>query len=196
MTSIEEMAEWVAGSVAGLGLRRVHVVGHSMGTFIALELASRHPHLTETITLCATAAAMPVHPDLLAAAHDDVPAAAAMMAAWGHARPARAGATSPPGSWLITGPRSLVKSAAPGALASDLMACAQYTAATVAAAAVTCPATVIIGLGDKMTPPRSGRALAAAFPAAHVVELANTGHFMLSGNARAVNRALLAALRV
>ena len=40
--SVEAMADWVARFVAAAGFDAVHVVGHSMGTFIALELAGRH----------------------------------------------------------------------------------------------------------------------------------------------------------
>ena len=64
-------------------------------------------------------------------------------------------------------------------------------AAAVAAAAVTCPATVVIGLGDKMTPPKGGRALAAAIPGVHVVELADTGHSMMTEDPRAVKKAIV-----
>ena len=41
LTSIAEMADWTARFIEAAGLGSVHVVGHSMGTFIALELASR-----------------------------------------------------------------------------------------------------------------------------------------------------------
>ena len=49
----------------------------------------------------------------------------------------------------------------------------------------------MIGLGDKMTPPKGGRAFAAALPSATVVELADTGHQMMTENPRAVKQAIL-----
>jgi pimeloyl-ACP methyl ester carboxylesterase len=198
--SIEEMADWVSRFVDAAGFGSVHVVGHSMGTFIALEVARRHPGITRSITLCATATGMPVHPDLLEAAESDLPAAAALMAAWSHAKPAHVGLNPTPGLWMLGGARALVELSRPGVLANDFRACMSYDGATGAAEAATCPATVIIGLGDKMTPPKAGRALAAALTAPRIVELADTGHSMMTENPRAVKRAILesvsAAVRV
>jgi pimeloyl-ACP methyl ester carboxylesterase len=195
LASIEDMADWVARFVEAAGFESVHVVGHSMGTLIALELASRYADITDSITLCGTATAMPVHPDLLDAAEHDLPAAAALMAAWGHAKPAHLGLNPTPGLWMIGGAQALVENGRPGVLASDFRACMAYRGAEAAAAATTCPATVVIGLGDKMTPPKGGRALAAALATATVVELADTGHQMMTENPRAVKRAILEAVR-
>jgi pimeloyl-ACP methyl ester carboxylesterase len=137
---------------------------------------------------------MPVHPELLEAAERDLPRAAALMAAWGHARPAHTGTNPTPGLWMIGGAMALVENGRPGVLATDFRACTAYDRAEAAAADVTCPATVVIGLGDKMTPPKSGRALAAALPSANVVELAETGHQMMTENPDAVKRAILATI--
>ncbi len=189
--TVEEMADWVARFVAAAGFDAVHVVGHSMGTFIALELASRHPAITRSITLCGTATGMPVHPELLDAAEHDLPRAAALMAAWGHAKPAHVGLNPTPGLWMLGGARALVENGRPGVLAADFRACMAYEKAEQAAAAVACPATVVIGLGDKMTPAKSGRALATALPSADVVELADTGHQMMTENPRGVKQAIL-----
>lgn len=194
LESIEQMADWVAEFIGAAGFGSAHVVGHSMGTFIALELASRFPELTDSIVLCGTATKMPVHPDLLDAAAHDLPAAAALMAAWGHAKPAHLGLNPTPGLWMIGGARALVENSRPGVLATDFAACMAYRNAEAAASAATCPATVVIGLGDKMTPPKGGRALAAALPSADVVELPDTGHSMMVENPRAVKRAILHAI--
>ncbi|MGI9646279.1 MAG: alpha/beta fold hydrolase, partial [Ilumatobacteraceae bacterium] len=130
-------------------------------------------------------------PDLLDAADHDVPAAAALMAAWGYAKPAHVGVNPTPGLWMLGGAQALVETSEPGVLATDFRACVAYEGAEAAAAGVTCPATVIIGLGDKMTPPRSGRALAAALDEPTVVELPDTGHMMMIENPRAVKEAIL-----
>jgi pimeloyl-ACP methyl ester carboxylesterase len=196
LTTVGAMADWVARFISAAAFDSVHMVGHSMGTFIALELASRYPTLTASITLCGAATGMPVHPDLLAAADNDLPAAAALMAAWGHDKPAHVGTNPTPGLWMLGGARALVENSKPGVLATDFRACMAYDNALGAASAVTCPATVVIGLGDKMTPPKGGRALAAALPGATVVELAGTGHSMMTENPRAVKRAIVEAVAV
>lgn len=191
---VASMAGWIARFIDAVGLGAVHVVGHSMGSFIALELASRHPDLVRSICLLGTATSMPVHPDLLASASADLPHAAALMAAWGHAQPAHVGPNPTPGLWMLGGARALVENSTPGVLATDLHACAAYDNALMAAASVACPATVVIGLGDKMTPPKGGRALAAALGHGQVTELADTGHSMMTENPRAVRRSIVAAI--
>jgi pimeloyl-ACP methyl ester carboxylesterase len=79
-------------------------------------------------------------------------------------------------------------------LATDFRACIAYADAVMAAATVACPCTVVIGVADKMTPPKGGRALAGALPNPTVVELAGTGHQMMTENPRAVNRAIAATI--
>jgi len=189
--SVAEMAEWVVRFMNTAGFDRAHVVGHSMGTFVALELASRHADRVESITLCGTATGMPVHPELLDAAEHDLPRAAGLMAAWGHAKPAHVGHNPTPGLWMTGGARALVENGQPGVLTSDFRSCMAYDRAESAASVVTCPATVVIGLGDKMTPPKGGRAIAAALPSATVIELADTGHMMMTEHPTAVKRAIL-----
>jgi pimeloyl-ACP methyl ester carboxylesterase len=137
---------------------------------------------------------MPVHPDLLDAAEHDLPAAAALMAAWGHAQPAQVGPNPTPGLWMLGGARALVERSAPGVLATDFRACVAYADAATAAATVACPCTVVIGLGDKMTPPKGGRALAGALTNPTVLDLAGTGHQMMTEDPRAVNRAIASTI--
>ena len=51
---ITDMAEDVAELVKKLNLPPAHVVGHSMGGFMAIHLAAKHPELIKTLTLCST----------------------------------------------------------------------------------------------------------------------------------------------
>lgn len=55
--SIADMADDVAGFLDALGIEKVHVLGHSMGGFIALEFATRHPEKLDRLILVGTAAA-------------------------------------------------------------------------------------------------------------------------------------------
>jgi pimeloyl-ACP methyl ester carboxylesterase len=195
LSTVEAMADWVARFAAAAGFESAHIVGHSMGTFIALELASRYADLSTSITLFGTATGMPVHPELLSAAANDLRSAAALMASWGHDKPAHVGVNPTPGLWMLGGSRALVENSTPGVLAADFAACVGYANAANAAGTLKCPATVVIGLGDKMTPPKGGRALAAALPSARIVELAGTGHSMMTENPRAVKQAIMDSVR-
>lgn len=57
--AIADMAEDVAGVIENLHLGPTHVMGWSMGGFIALELAVRHPALVDRLILVATSAGGP-----------------------------------------------------------------------------------------------------------------------------------------
>ncbi len=180
LASIEALADWTIRFLDAAGLERAHLAGHSMGTFIALEAASRYPDRVASLTLLATAEGMPVHPDLLSNAADDLPKAAALMASWGHGPAAQTGPNPTPGLSMVGGARALVESSPPGTLAADFAACADYRRAPEAAASVACPARVVIGRTDKMTPHRSAMALAEHLPEEHrqVVVVPRVGHML------------------
>jgi pimeloyl-ACP methyl ester carboxylesterase len=198
--SIADMADWTAELIAELEpLVRpgpVHLAGHSMGTFIALETAARYPERVASIVLLATAEGMPVHPELLSSAVDDLPHAAALMTAWGHDGPAQTVPNPTPGLSMVGGARALVERSRPGALAADFSACAAYDGAPGAAAALRCPVHLVIGLADKMTPARSARALAGAIPADRltVTEVPGSGHMLMTEASGVVRRVLLDAV--
>ncbi len=199
LTTIGDMADWIGAFIDAMGERLddgvpTHLVGHSMGTFIGLELAARRQELVRSLALLGTANAMPVHPDLLTAAENDLPAAAALMASWAHDKPAHLGLNPTPGQWMIGGARALVEIGEPGVLAADFAACTAYEGALDAAAKLTCPVAVVIGAGDKMTPPRAAAKLIESLEDPAVTHLANTGHMMMFENPRAIRSLLIDAL--
>lgn len=193
LTDIAAMAHWVARFIEAAKLRPANVVGHSMGSFIALELARLHPDLVSSLVLMGTATAMPVHPELLNASELELPKAAALMASWGHAKPAHIGLNPTPGQWMLGGVRALVENSAPGALTVDFSACAAYGDAVEAAKSISCPVAVIVGLADKMTPAKSAAALTAEVPQEllTVTKLADVGHMMMIEDPRATRQVLL-----
>jgi len=182
--SIEQMADWVAEMVSVLGFGSAHLVGHSMGTYIALESAKRHPEAVRSLVLLGTAAAMPVHRALLESTRTNIPHAGSLMTSWGYSNRAHVGQHASPGFWLLGGSRALIEVSPDGSLAADMEACDSYGGALGAAAAVRCPASVILGSDDKMTPVRSAQDLLAAFdPAAsstavNVTVLDGVGHMI------------------
>ncbi len=195
LESVEEMADWVELFSRSADVAPVNVVGHSMGTFIALELAKRYSSSVQSIVLLGTADAMPVHPDLLAAADDELDKAAALMASWSHAKPAHIGLNPTPGLWMLGGVRALVEASDKGVLATDFRACMAYQGALDAAATITCPVSVIVGKGDKMTPPKATAKVVAKLANPTVTELANVGHMMMLEDPKSVRRILIEALK-
>ena len=109
LTSIAAIADWLAEFIAIAGLDSAVVAGHSMGGLAALELGARHPEQVRSLVLVGAAATMPVHPDLIAAALEELPAAVAMITAWGFSPAAAMGGNPAPGLWLTGGGRRLLE---------------------------------------------------------------------------------------
>jgi len=57
--TVQMMADDAAGFLEGLALGPVHVLGHSMGGRIAMDLALRHPERVKTLILVSTSARAP-----------------------------------------------------------------------------------------------------------------------------------------
>ena len=173
------------------GVAAARIIGHSMGTLIALETAARHAGKVSGLGLIATAAPMRVSDDLLNAAKADDHAAIDMMSIWGEGYRATLGGSLAPGLWMLGGAERLLERARPGVIFADLSACNAYTDALAAAAKVTVPSIVIQGSRDVMTPFKGGKAIAAAIPGCRLAMIEGAGHMLMSERPEDV----LAALR-
>ncbi len=180
LQSIDAMADFTAALIAAAGARNAMIVGHSMGSLVALETAARHPDKVAALGLIAAAAAMPVSPDLLKAAEANDLAAIDMVSIWGYGVAAGIGGSLVPGAWMLGAGRRLLERARPGVLFRDLFACNAYRDGLASAAKVKVPATLVLGERDLMTPAKAGRELAAALPDARVVALKGAGHMLMS----------------
>ncbi len=194
-TSIEAYADWLAAFIATAGMAEVALVGHSMGALIALETAARAPERVRVLALLGVAARMPVHPDLLAAAARDDPAAIELITAWGYGKPAHLGGNRAPGLWLLGGGRRLLERGQAGVLASDLRACDAYAGAVVAAARVDAPTLLLLGELDRMTPPKAAVPLLDVMRDARRVVIPEAGHMMMVESPDATLAALRGILR-
>lgn len=179
LRTIAEMADWTAALLEAAGVAKAKLVGHSMGSLIALETAARHPKKASALGLLGTAASMSVGPDLLKAAEANDHSAVDMVSIWGLGFSAELGGSLAPGLWMHTGAQRVLERCRPGVLFSDLSACNAYQDALAAAATITVPTTLVLGERDMMTPARAGRALAAAVAISRTVVLAGAGHMMM-----------------
>lgn len=180
LSSIAAMADWVTALLDAADVGTAALAGHSMGALVALEAAAQHAGRVRALALLGAAPKMPVHPDLLAAAKADDHAAFDLMTAWGFGPAGQLGGARVPGSWLMGGGERLLERVRPGVLAADLAACDAYATGMDAAAKVACPAAVIMGSDDRMTPARAGARLAAAIPGARAITIPGCGHMMLA----------------
>ena len=180
LSTIEQMADWLAELLAAQAIEHSILVGHSMGSLIALACATRHPQLVDKLILLGTSAPMPVGSVLLDAAADDSPAAFAMANTWSHVHPGGLGASRTPGvSNFVSGARWLQRMQ-PGVYHADLAACHLYEPELPASPPPTC---VINGAMDKMTPVKSGMSLARRLGEHQDVQthtIPGCGHAMLS----------------
>jgi pimeloyl-ACP methyl ester carboxylesterase len=174
-SSISDYARWLGEDMRRVGPEPVTLVGHSMGSLIALETAARNPDMVARLVLISTSASMRVNRELLDAAAARDPAAAAMVIKWtlprdsGYARPKK---------WVLAISEDFMNTAASGVMANDLTACDDYTEAVAMAGRVRCPVLLLLGENDKMTPPAAAQPLAAALADARIVVIEKVGHML------------------
>lgn len=179
LASIEALADWTVTLLDAAKVSSVALVGHSMGSLIALECAARYPQRISRIALIGTAFPMSVSPDLLEAAGSRESEAQRMINIWSHAAYAHYPSNPGPGFWVGGGSLRLMQRQKRGALHADFAACEAYAAGLERAAQVTCPALFLLGARDAMTPARAGRELAKAVPRATVKILGDSGHNLM-----------------
>ena len=180
VNSVAGTAEWVTRLLDTAGVAKASVVGHSLGSLVALECAARHPERVERIALVGTAFPMNVSDAFLEAARDNDQSAYDMETIWGHAPQVPFGGNPNPGMWMYGDTLARLARLAPGVLYTDLKACKDYAAGLESAAKVRCPALVIIGGRDMMTPPKGANALLAALRTASSVTIRPSGHSLMA----------------
>jgi len=187
LTSIGAMADWLVALLDAVGVSRAFVAGHSMGSLIALDFAGRYPSRATHLALVATAVPMAVSDALLDAAREREPEAIEMVNQWSHSTLAAKPSCPAPGFWLHGMNQRLMERVSatgePRLFHTDFSACNAYTDGLARAAQVTCPARLIVGRRDVMTPPRAAKALADALRGAHVsvdTITLDAGHALMS----------------
>jgi pimeloyl-ACP methyl ester carboxylesterase len=198
LDSVAAMAERIATALSELETERFILVGHSMGSLIALEVARRLTERIAGVALCGTAFPMRVSDELLGATRDDPATAMEMINVWSH-RPsitpfsARPGNPAPGFSIVWENLRlmqRIERSNGRSVLATDFAACNAYAGGIDAIKALQCPVLFVLGAADSMTLPKFARSLIDAAARSQVVQLADTGHAMMAENPEGVRRAL------
>ena len=172
---LREAADWLADWLAAVGIERCHLVGHSMGGFIAIGVATRHPTLVRSLALVAPAG---------------VPTGRTFV---GHGIPLIAAGLVAAPSFLPTlvfdalraGPRTLLR-AARDLLTEDVRSELR---------AISQPTLLVWGDRDTLVPPSLAPAMLSELPHGRLALVRGAGHVPMYDRPRAFNEALLNFLR-
>ncbi len=182
LKSVEAMANWLLALLDAAGAQRAALAGHSLGSLVALEAAARAPERATRLLMFGTAVPMPVTDALLAASRDAPHKAIDMVVTYSFSTLAAKPSYPGPGVWLRGSARGLMRQVLahggdPLLFHTDFVACNDYRNGLAAAARVRCPAHLILGSFDQMTPLRSTHEVSTALKA--TVHTVAAGHFMM-----------------
>ncbi len=183
LKSVEEAAAFVIALLDAAGVKQAALVGHSLGSLIALEAAATAPERVTHLALLGTASPMKVSPALLDTSLNAPMQAIDMVNVFSHSLLAPPPSTLGPGSWLYGGSKALMRRV----LASNtqvnvfhrgFLACDDYRGGEAAIVKVRCPRLFILGRNDAMTLPKMAQPLIDKAPGAKVV-IVEAGHQMM-----------------
>jgi pimeloyl-ACP methyl ester carboxylesterase len=197
LASIEALADWLLALLDAAGVAKASLVGHSMGSLIALEAAARAPVRAQTLVMVGTAYPMKVSQALLETARTAPLQAIDMVNVFSHSTLAAKPSHPGPGTWLHGANRALMRRVQAGQPAVNLFhhdfgVCDRYAGGFEAAAKLQCRVTMILGERDQMTAPKHSREIARALNA-QVHSLA-AGHALMTEAPDAILLALREAL--
>jgi pimeloyl-ACP methyl ester carboxylesterase len=195
LDSVEALAEWLIAVQDAAGVKQAALVGHSMGSLIALECAARHPDRVAKIALLATAYPMKVSAELLDATKNNEPLAQDMVNIWSHSAYAQYPNNPGPGFWVIGENLRLMQRQKPGVMHVDFAACNACAGGAEAAAKVRCPALFLLARRDAMTPMRAAQDFAKSIKGAQLVVIDGSGHNMMGEKPDEVLDTLVAFLK-
>ncbi len=193
LSEISHLAEWLFLLLDAVGLDQVRVAGHSMGSLVALEAASRQPERITHLALLGTAFPMPVGEALLDAAKANEHSSIDMVSLFGTAYDSQLGHNTLAGVSVLNNCVRILERAKPGAMFSSLSACNSYTNGEAAAKALSCKTTLIVGSKDQMTPPRAAKNLATSVKSVEMIVLEDCGHMHPAESPEACHQALVKA---
>jgi len=197
LADVEACADWVLAMLDAAGVDQAALVGHSMGSLIAMEAAARAPQRVTRLVMIGTAYPMKVSDALIATARERPLDAIDMVNAFSISSTASKPSYPGPGMWLHGSNRALMRRTQATAqrrdglnlFVHDFQVCDRYAGGLQAAARVTCPVSFILGARDQMTSPKVTGEIAKALRA-RVVSLPSGHHLMAE-----VPDGVLAALR-
>lgn len=179
--SIAMMAEDATGVLDALGVTSAHVLGHSMGGYVATQLALLHPQKVRSLTLVSTTCG----------GTEMVPVPESTLRLWGDVAglppvdsARRAMPTSFAAGWTERHPERFEQILAarlrhptpPACWAAQFAACGEYIDKGIDASRIACPTLIIHGTEDRVVPYGNGELLRNRIPGARLAALPGCGH--------------------
>ena len=163
-STVEEAAGFVVALLDAAGVQRAALVGHSWGSLIALEAASRLKERVTHLVLVGTAFPMKVSAALLDASLNDPEKAIRQINVFSRATLAPPPSALGPGTWVwgtsvALNRRVLASNPRVNVFHRGFQACDRYANGEQAIAAITCPVLFLLGQQDQMTPPKAAASL-------------------------------------
>lgn len=194
LTSIEAMADWLLALLDAANVPQAVLIGHSMGSLIALETSFRAPARVARLALVGTAYPMKVSEALLDASLNDEQKAFDMVNIWSHSSIAQKPSCPGPGFYTMGSALRLKQRIAKinpdHVFHTDFQACNAYANGEQAGASVKCPVLFLLGEHDLMTPPKATGTLINAIPHGKVIQIKGSGHALMAEQPDAVLDAL------
>ena len=202
LESVGALSAWVLDLLKTAGVPRAALVGHSMGSLIALDAAARLGEAATGLVMVGTAYPMKVSPALLDTASKAPLQAIDMVNAFSHSTLGPKPSAPGPGGWLRGGARALMRRMQAGYAArheganlfhTDFSVCNGYVGGAQAAGEVRCPTLLVLGDSDQMTSPKATVELASSLRAR--VERVAAGHSLMTEAPDALLNAIATFLR-
>jgi pimeloyl-ACP methyl ester carboxylesterase len=165
-SSVEDAAMFVAALLDAAKVPKAALIGHSWGSLIALEAASRLKERVTHLVLVGTAFPMRVSPALLEASLNEPMKALEMINVFSRSTLAPPPSALGPGTWvygasMALGRRVIASNTKVNVFHRGFKACDSYANGEAAVAAITCPALFLLGAQDQMTLAKSAQPLIA-----------------------------------
>ena len=177
--SIDKISTYLFNFLDKNSISECSIVGHSMGSLIALEMASSMPERINAISMIGTAFPMQVGEALLESAKQNSQVAIDILTFMGYSYSSRLGGNKNPGMWMTESTRRLMQKSKKGIIYKDLKACSEFSDGLEKAKKVTGKVQLILGSNDFLTPRIRAQDLIDHFNNPQVKEINGSGHSLM-----------------
>ena len=180
LQTVEELANWTHQLLDLFNISQAYIVGHSMGSLVALDVACAFPDRIKKIAIIGTSRPMPVSDVLLDAAQNNEAKAISMVNNFSHSTRAQIGRNTVPGMWMLGVNQRLMERQIKGVFYIDLSACNNYSVNQERLSALCVPTLIIAGAQDRMTSATAALKLAEQIKGVRLEIIPGVGHALMA----------------